>query len=94
MELLGFMIGLNIWYYLALKNMMPISSCDSYDSLPSEKTSTLHNAIIIIKSCHVTYAFQSESTPHSCLNVKDSLLKTGTKSEVYVTATGLEPTTT
>ena len=74
--------------------MMPISSYDSYDSLPSEKTSTLHNAIIIIKSYHVTYAFQSESTPHSCLNVKDYLLKAGAKSEVYVTATGLGPTTT
>ena len=38
----------------------------------------------MIYSYHVTYAFQSESKPYSCLNVKEllSLLETGTKSEV------------
>ena len=41
---------------------------------------------------HVTNTFQSESTLYSCLNV--ILLKIGTKSEFYVTVTGLEPTTT
>ena len=39
---------------------------------------------------HVTYSFQSVSTLYSCLNVKGPLAI----SEVYVTETGLEPTTT
>ena len=33
-------------------------------------------------SYHVTYAFQSESTLYSCLNVKEPLLEAGAKSEV------------
>ena len=40
------------------------------------------------------YAFQSESTLYSCLNVKELLLEAGAKSEGEVTATGLEPRTT
>ena len=43
-------------------------------------------------SYHVMYAFQSESTIYSCLNVKE--LHAGTISEVLVTAAGLKPTTT
>ena len=36
-----------------------------------------------ICSCHVTYAFQNESTLYSCLNVKElSLLEAGAKSEL------------
>ena len=31
----------------------------------------LYTKIITVCSCHVTYAFQSESTPYSCLNVKE-----------------------
>ena len=49
---------------------------------------------LTVCSYHVTFEFQSESTLYSCLNVKNSLLEAGTKSEVKVTATGLEPTTT
>ena len=43
---------------------------------------------------HITYAFQSESTLYSCLNVKELFAETWMISEVYVTATGFEPTTT
>ena len=43
-------------------------------------------------SCHVL--FWSESTLSSCLNSKELLVKTGVISEVQVTVTGLEPTTT
>ena len=39
-------------------------------------------------SCHVTYAFESESTLYSSRN---SLLEAGAKSEGEVTAPGLEP---
>ena len=47
-------------------------------------------------SCHVTYAFQSESTLYSCLNVKEilALLEAVAKSEGEVTATGFKPRTT
>ena len=48
--------------------------------------------ILTACSCHVTYAFQSESTLYSCLNA--SLLEAGAKSEGEVTVTGLEPRTT
>ena len=34
---------------------------------------------LTVCSRHVTYAFQSESTLYSCLNVKNSLLETGAK---------------
>ena len=37
---------------------------------------------LTVCSYHVTHAFQSESTLYSCLNVKNSLLETGAKSEV------------
>ena len=30
---------------------------------------------LIVYSCHVTYAFQSQSTPYSCLNVKELLAR-------------------
>ena len=49
---------------------------------------------LTVCSYHVTYAFQSESTLYSCLNAKELLLETGAKSEISVTATGLEPITT
>ena len=42
-------------------------------------------------SCHVTYAFQSESTLYRM--PRNSLLEAGAKSEGEVTATGLEPRT-
>ena len=48
---------------------------------------------LTVCSCHVTYAFQSESTLYSCLNVKNSLLEADAKSEGEVTATVLEPRT-
>ena len=32
--------------------------------------------------CHVTYAFQSESTLYTCLNVRNFLIEAGAKSEV------------
>ena len=50
--------------------------------------------LLAVCSCHVTYAFPSESTLYSSWISRNSLLETGAKSEVYVTATGLEPTTT
>ena len=33
----------------------------------------------IVCSCHVTYAFQSESTLYSCLNVKELLARSRRK---------------
>ena len=36
-------------------------------------------------SYHVTYTFRSESTLYSCLNVKEYLARSGTKSEFWVT---------
>ena len=45
-------------------------------------------------SCHVTYAFESESTLYSCLMSRNSLLEAGAKSEGEVTAAGLEPRNT
>ena len=41
---------------------------------------------------YVTYAFQSESTHYSCLNIKEILVRTGTV-EVSLTAVGFEATT-
>ena len=38
--------------------------------------------LITVCSCHFMYAFQSESTLYICLNIKNSLLETGAKSEV------------
>ena len=32
-------------------------------------------AYVTVCSCHVTFAFQSESTPSSCLNVKELLAR-------------------
>ena len=43
---------------------------------------------------HVTYAFQSESTLYDCLNIKKLLLEKSAISELQVTATRFEPTTT
>ena len=43
---------------------------------------------------HVTHAFQSESTPYICLNIKNPFLLTGAISEIQVTATGIEASTT
>ena len=40
------------------------------------------NFIMTVCSYHVAYAFQSESTLYSCLNVKNSLLETGAISEI------------
>ena len=45
-------------------------------------------------SFNVRYAFQSEWTLYSCLNVKNTVLEVGAKSEVQVTTTELEPTST
>ena len=41
---------------------------------------------IWLSSDHVTCQFHKESTLYICLNIKNFLLKTGAKSEVYVTA--------
>ena len=38
--------------------------------------------VLSVRSCHVTYTFQSESTLYSCLNVKKLLLEAGAESEV------------
>ena len=38
-----------------------------------KKTFAVINIILTICFCHVTYAFQSESTRYSCLNVKELL---------------------
>ena len=35
----------------------------------------LRNEFMILCSCHITYAFQSESTLYSCLNVKELLAR-------------------
>ena len=43
---------------------------------------TVMRKILTACSCHVTYAFQSDSTLFSCLNVKNSLLEAGAKSEI------------
>ena len=40
----------------------------------------------------ITYSYKS--TLYSCLNVKQLLVQNRHKSEVYVTASGFEPTTT
>ena len=45
-------------------------------------------------SCHVTCAFQSECWIANPECQGTPLLKAGAKSEVWVTATGLEPRTT
>ena len=37
---------------------------------------------LTVRSCHATYTFQGESILYSCLNVKNSLLEAGAKSEV------------
>ena len=49
---------------------------------------------LTVRSYHVMYAFQSESTFYSCLNVIELLVERADKFEAEVTATGLEPTTT
>ena len=49
---------------------------------------------LTVCSYHVTYSFQNESTLCSCLNVKELLARNRRSSEVKVTGTGLEPTTT
>ena len=38
----------------------------------------------------ITYTFQSESSLYSCPNFKEHLVKTGTISKLYVTATGFK----
>ena len=67
-------------------SMIPFNSSDFLCcSMPSfcgsttspNKSSSLHvfptSAIMTVCSCHVMYAFQSESTLYSCLNVKELL---------------------
>ena len=53
---------------------------DSY----SKEESMWHslNQNMTVCSCHVKYVFQTESTLYSCLNVRNSLLEAGAKSEV------------
>ena len=48
---------------------------NSNDDLPLNKTQEIHNMIVAVCSCHVTYAFQSESTLYSCLNFKELLVR-------------------
>ena len=52
------------------------------------------NCALTVCSYHVRYAFQSESTLYSCLNVKELLARS--RSEIWnlSAVTGLEPTTT
>ena len=39
------------------------------------KSLPLNEKVLTVCSCHVTYAFQSESTLYSCLNVKELLAR-------------------
>ena len=63
-------------------------------ALTSTCNMILSMIFLTVCSCHVTNAFQSESTPYSCRMSRNSLLEAGAKSECEVTATGLEPRTT
>ena len=50
--------------------------------------------LLTVCSCHVTYAFQSESHSIIAWMSRNSLLEADAKSEGEVTVTGLEPRTT
>ena len=54
-----------------------------YDDLVKKPNAiqTTNTSNLTVCSCHVTYAFQSESTLYICLNV-NSLFEAGAKSEV------------
>ena len=53
-----------------------------------------YSKLMTVCSCHVTYAFQSESTLYSCLNVKELLARSRHKIWRWSDATGLKPRTT
>ena len=59
-------IALHIVY---LKCCLLVFVCSFY------RFSTCHINFLTVCSCHVTYAFQSESTIYSCLNVKELLAR-------------------
>ena len=77
----------NIQLYLSKKKIQSsLSLSRNTTETPVQKRlhASIFQSILVVTvcSCHVTYAFQSESTLYSCLNVKNSLLETGAKSEV------------
>ena len=58
-----FSVGLFSWSILL---RLDLSSVAKQDQIPT---------FLTVCSCHVTYAFQSESTLYSCLNVKELLAR-------------------
>ena len=55
----------------------------------------MNHPFLTVCSYHVTYAYQSESTLFSCLNVKELLAERQARNLKFKwTAAGLEPTTT
>ena len=80
----------SIWSFVTLKSKLVASERKWWLCL----IRFLKLSHMTVCSYHVTYAFQSELTLYSCLNVKERLARSRREIWSLVTATGLEPRTT